>query len=253
MFRKRNYILKTAQEIEGIKVAGKMIYEIFEKLEDYLQPGMRTAEIDKYIDNLITEQGAYPAFKTVPGYKHASCISINEEVVHGIPSYKKKIREGDIVKIDIGTVYNKYIGDSCRTFAIGKITNKAKKLMEVTEKALYLGIEQARIGNRLGDIGYAIQTYVEANGFNVVRDYTGHGVGIELHEEPQVLHYGKPNTGLPLVEGMVLAIEPMVNIGTYKVKTKKDKWTVVSLDGKLSAQYEHSVAITKDGPVITTK
>ncbi len=249
---KRQYYLKTPEDIEGIKKAGRIIYEIFEELEDFIKPGMKTAEIDKYVDNAIVKRGAYPAFKDVEGYKHATCISVNEEVVHGIPSYKKKIKVGDLVKVDMGTDLNGYIGDSCRTFAIGNVSKQAKRLMAVTQKALALGIAEARIGNRLGDIGYAIQTYVEANGFSIVRDYVGHGVGLELHEPPQVMHYGKANTGIKLVEGMVLAIEPMVNIGTWKVKTLKDGWTVVSKDGKYSAQYEHSVAITKDGPVITT-
>ncbi len=248
----RNYYIKSLEDIEGIKKAGEIIYDIFEELETYLKPGMKTAEIDKYVDSLIVKRGAYPAFKYVDDYKHATCISVNEEVVHGIPSYKKKIKEGDLVKIDIGTDLNGYIGDSCRTFAIGKISKQARKLMEVTQQALYLGIEQAKIGNKLGDIGHAIQKYVESQGFNIVRDYVGHGVGFELHEPPQVKHYGSPNTGLELVEGMVIAIEPMVNVGTWRVKTLKDNWTVVSLDKSLSAQYEHSVAITKEGPVITT-
>jgi len=250
--REPAYYIKTPAQIEIIKKAGKMIFEMFEELETWLQPGMRTMDIENYCRNYIESRGAIAAFAQVPGYKHATCISVNEEVVHGIPSVKKKIKEGDIVSIDAGTIVDGYYGDTCRTFAIGKISAKARKLMDVAKKSLELGIEQARIGNRLGDIGHAIQSYAESEGFSVVRDFVGHGVGIKLHEAPQVLHYGKPNTGIKLVEGMVLAIEPMINEGTWRTKVLKDGWTAVTSDGKLSAQYEHSVAITKDGPVITT-
>ena len=251
--REPAYYIKTPAQIEGIKKAGMIIYEMFEELETWLEPGMKTIEIEKFCRNFIEKRGAIPAFMKVPGYKHATCISINEEVVHGIPSAKKKIKEGDIVSIDAGTILNGYYGDTCRTFAIGKISQKARKLMEVTKEALEIGISKAVIGNRIGDIGHAIQSYVESNGFSVVRDFVGHGVGLKLHEPPQVFHYGRPNTGIKLVEGMVLAIEPMVNEGTWKVKVLKDGWTAVTLDGKLSAQYEHSVAITKNGPLVTTR
>jgi len=247
------YYLKTPRQIEKIRKAGLIIYELFEELENWIEPGMRTIEIENYCKNYIKKRGAIPAFMKVPGYKHATCISVNNEVVHGIPSVKKKLKEGDIVSIDIGTILDGYYGDSCRTFAVGKVSQKAKKLMTVTKEALELGIQQAVIGNRIGDIGYAIQRYVEKNGFSVVRDFVGHGVGLKLHEPPNVPHYGKPNTGLKLVEGMVLAIEPMVNEGKYSVKLLKDGWTTVTTDGKLSAQYEHSVAITKDGPLVTTR
>jgi methionyl aminopeptidase len=250
--REPAYYIKTPAQIEGIKKAGKIIFEMFEELETWLKPGMKTMEIETYCRNYIESRGAIAAFAQVPGYKHATCISINEEVVHGIPSVKKKIKEGDIVSIDAGTILNGFYGDTCRTFAIGKISQKARKLMDVTKKSLELAIEQAVIGNRLGDIGHAIQSYAEGEGFSVVRDFVGHGVGLKLHEAPQVLHYGKPNTGIKLVEGMVLAIEPMINEGSWRTKMMKDGWTAVTIDGKLSAQYEHSVAITKDGPLITT-
>jgi len=251
--REPAYYIKTPAQIEGIRKAGLIIYEMFEELETWLEPGMKTIEIEKFCRSFIKSKGAEPAFMKVPGYHHATCISINEEVVHGIPSAKKKIKEGDIVSIDAGTILNGYYGDTCRTFAIGKISAKARKLMDVTKEALEIGISKAVIGNRLGDIGYAIQSYVENNGFSVVRDFVGHGVGLKLHEPPQVLHYGKPGTGIKLVEGMVLAIEPMVNEGTWRVRVLKDGWTAVTLDGKLSAQYEHSVAITKNGPLVTTR
>jgi len=194
--REPAYYIKTPAQIESIKKAGKMIFEMFEELETWLEPGMRTMDIENYCRKYIESRGAIAAFAQVPGYKHATCISINEEVVHGIPSVKKKIKEGDIVSIDAGTIVDGYYGDTCRTFAIGKISAKARKLMDVTKKSLELGIEQARIGNRLGDIGHAIQTYAESEGFSVVRDFVGHGVGIKLHEAPQVLHYGKQNTGI---------------------------------------------------------
>ncbi len=251
--REPAYYIKTPAQIEGIKKAGIIIYEMFEELETWLKPGLRTIEIEKFCRKFIEERGAIPAFAKVPGYKHATCISINEEVVHGIPSHKKKIKEGDIVSIDAGTILNGYYGDTCRTFAIGKVSRKARKLMNVTKEALERGIQQAVIGNRLGDIGHAIQSYAEKNGFSVVRDFVGHGVGLKLHEPPQVMHYGRPNTGIKIVEGMVIAIEPMINEGTWRVKILKDGWTAITTDHKLSAQYEHSVAITKEGPVVTTR
>lgn len=246
------YYLKTAEQIEGIHKAGVIIYNLFEALEQFIVPGLRTIEIEKYAEDFIRKHGATPAFMDVPDYKHATCTSVNDEVVHGIPSAKKQVREGDIIKVDAGTVLNGMIGDSCRTFAVGKVGKRARKIMDVTRHSLVLGIEQAVIGNTLGDIGHAIQTYVESNGFSVVRDFVGHGVGIELHEPPQIPHYGRPHTGLKLKEGMVIAIEPMVNEGSWRVKVKKDGWTAVTVDGKLSAQYEHTIAITADGPKILT-
>lgn len=247
-----DYILKTKEQIAGIKSAGKILHNLFEALNDFLKPGMKTIEIEKYCEDFIRKHNGIPEFMNVPGYRHATCISINDEVVHGIPSAKRTIHEGDLVKIDAGVNLNGLIGDSCVTFGIGKLTKKAQTLMETTKKCLDLAIEQAVIGNYLGDIGNAIQKYAEGNDFSVVRDFVGHGVGIKLHEAPQILHYGKPKTGLPLIEGMVLAIEPMINEGTWQIKVKKDGWTAVTLDGKLSAQFEHTVAITQNGPEVLT-
>lgn len=241
-------ILKSRFEIEEIKKANKIIAEVLnEILPQYVKPGVTTFELDKIAEDFIRTKGAKPGFK---GYRVGElvfpstlCISVNEEVVHGIPSKRRRLNEGDIISVDVGTIVGGFYGDAAKTYGVGTIDEKTSKLLEVTEKALYIGIEQVKEGNRITDIGHAIQEYVEANGFSVVRDYCGHGVGKYLHEDPQIPNFGPKGKGARLENGMVLAIEPMVNEGTFKVKTLKDGWTVVTLDKKKSAHFEHSVAI----------
>lgn len=241
-------ILKSKYEIEEIRKANKIIAEVLNNiLPQYIKPGVTTYELDKIAENYIKSKGAKPGFK---GYRVGDlvfpstlCISVNEEVVHGIPSRKRKLRDGDIISVDVGTVIGGYYGDSAKTFPVGLVDAKTQKLLEVGEKSLYLGIEQAKVGNRISDIGNAIQTYVEAEGFSVVRDYCGHGVGKYLHEDPQIPNFGPKGKGARIEDGMVIAIEPMVNEGTFKVRTLKDGWTVVTLDKKKSVHFEHSIAI----------
>lgn len=244
--------LKTKIDIERIREAGKILANIFADIRTLNIENMSTLELDKYIEHKILSNKVMPSFKTVVGYNHATCISINNEVVHAIPNKKKKIKKGDIVKVDIGVVKQGYFADACETLIVSSISEEAEKLVKVTKEVLHLGIEQAVIGNKLGDIGYAIQTYAEKAGFSVVRDFTGHGVGFAVHEPPTIFHFGEKNTGLTLCEGMVIAIEPMINAGSYEVETLKDGWTTITQDGSLSAQFEHTVAITKDGPQILT-
>lgn len=244
--------IKTPEQIEKINRAGNILGEVYHLLRSYIKPGMTTAQVDAYVDRYIKKHGAKPTFKSVPGYRHATCISINNEVVHGIPSKKKIIQRGDIVCVDSGATLDGYIGDSTQTFLISGATDEAKQLVEVTKKCLDLAVAECVIGNTIGDIGAAVQTYAESFGYGVVREYYGHGTGIELHEDPSIPHYGERGTGLKLKEGMVLAIEPMINQGSYDCKTLSDGWTVVTTDGKLSCQWEHTVAITKDGPKVLT-
>lgn len=245
-------ILKTPEQIGKIKIAGKLLGELYEELKSYIKPGVTTLQIDKYADRFLKKRGASPTFKSVPGYKHATCISVNYEVVHGIPKKDKIIRKGDILSVDCGATVDGFIGDSTCSYVMPGANDEARKLVDVTRKCLEFGIENAVIGNRLGDIGSAIQKYAEGEGFSVVREYVGHGTGVYLHEDPAIPHYGNPGEGEELQEGMVIAIEPMINQGTEKCRTLPDGWTVVTKDGKLSCQFEHTVAITKKGPVILT-
>lgn len=245
--------LKNKDDIKRIAEAGKVIAAIFSELEKILQAGMSTFELDTIVESMILKAKGRPSFKTVPNYHHATCLSINDEVVHGIPSKKKKLKVGDIIKVDVGVVKNGYFADACRTFPVGDISEKARRIMQTASAALRVGLEQVRMDRRLGDIGFAIQSYAEEHGFSVVRDFTGHGVGFAVHEHPNVPHYGRKNTGLILREGLVLAIEPMINEGTEKVVTLDDGWTTITADGKLSAQFEHTVAVTKDGPMVLTE
>ncbi len=245
-------IIKTPEQMHKINEAGVILGEVYYRLRSYIKPGVTTAQIDAFVDRFIKKHGASPTFKSVPGYRHATCISVNNEVVHGIPSKHKVIERGDIVCVDSGATLNGYIGDSTQTFLMPGASEKAKQLVEVTKKCLALGIEQCVIGNTVGDIGAAIQQYAESFGYGVVREYYGHGTGVELHEDPSIPHYGKAGTGISLKEGMVIAIEPMINEGTYHCRTLRDGWTVVTADGSLSCQWEHTVAITKDGPKILT-
>jgi len=245
-------ILKTPEQIEKIHEAGKILADLYKQLKDYIKPGVSTYQIDAFADRFIKKRGAYPTFKTVSGYNHATCIAINEEVVHGIPRKDKIVQRGDIVSVDCGTTLDGYIGDSTCSYIMPGTSEKAKKLVRVTKECLDLAINECWPGKRLGDIGAVVQEHAESNGFSVVTEYVGHGTGVHLHEDPPIPHYGKRGTGVELKEGMVLAIEPMINEGVYKTRTLKDGWTVVTLDGKLSCQFEHTVAITAKGPKVLT-
>lgn len=244
-------IIKNSTEIEVMRQAGKVVGETLLRLEEMIMPGISTAELDRFAEEFITKQGAKPSFKGYGGFPGTLCISVNDEVVHGIPG-KRILQEGDLVTLDCGAYLNGFHGDAARTFPVGKVSDEAAKLIRVTEESFFKGLEKAIIGNRLTDISYEIQKHVEANGFSVVRDYVGHGIGRDLHEDPEVPNFGKPGRGAKLTAGMVLAIEPMVNIGDFKVKTLKDGWTAVTCDGSLSAQYENTVVILPDGPQLLT-
>ncbi len=243
--------LKSRQEIEIMREAGRIVAETHNLLREAIKPGITTKKLDELAEAYIIECGAVPAFKGYGGFPASVCTSINHEVVHGIPGLKT-LENGDIISIDIGAVYDGYYGDSAKTHGVGQICDDAQKLIDVTRQSFYEGIKYAYEGNRLSDISHAIQTYVEARGFSVVRNYVGHGIGANMHEEPQIPNYGPPGKGPRLQAGMVLAIEPMINMGTYEVKVLSDGWTVVTLDGKHSAHYEHTVAITQGEPEILT-
>lgn len=243
--------IKSPQEIELMREAGKIVANAHELMREAVKPGITTKELDEIAEDYILKSGATPAFKGYGGFPASICASINHEVVHGIPGLKT-LEDGDIISIDIGSLYKGYYGDGAKTYAVGNISEKAEKLIEVTRESFYEGIKFAKLGYRLSDISHAIQTHVEKEGFSVVRDYVGHGIGTNMHEEPQIPNYGPPGRGPRLEEGMVLAIEPMINIGTYKVKVLSDGWTVVTLDGEYSAHYEHTIAITDGEPEILT-
>jgi len=238
-------IIKSPREIEQLKRSNAIVAEVFEKLKGMIAPGVTTQELDQVAEEYILSKGGRPAFKGYRGFPATLCISINEEVVHGIPS-QRRLKEGDIISLDVGVNYLGYYGDAAITFPVGEVDPEAKRLLEVTEKALTIGIEKAKIGNRLFDISYAIQRWVESHGFSVVRDFVGHGIGKDLHEEPQIPNFGAPHQGPRLEKGMVFALEPMVNEGTYEVRVLSDGWTVVTADGKRSAHFEHTLAITND-------
>lgn len=231
--------------------AGRVVARTLEMVEKHLHPGMTTAELDRLIDEFIRSQGALPAFKNYHGFPASACVSINDEVVHGIPG-DRVIREGDIVSVDVGAVMDGFYGDSARTYAVGQVSAEKRRLMESTRRALTAAIDKARKGNKLGAISAAVQSVAESEGYGVVRQLVGHGIGRNMHEDPQVPNFGSPDEGPMLEAGMVLAIEPMINMGTYEVKTLPDGWTVVTADGQPSAHYEHTVAITDDGPDILT-
>ncbi len=245
--------LKSLWEIEKMRRSNAIVAEVLARLRETIKPGITTLELDRLAENLCRKKGAKPAFKGYRGYPFSLCVSINEEVVHGFPSKKRVLKEGDIVSLDFGVLYDGYYGDAAITVPVGEISERAKRLLRVTEEALYKGIEQAVVGKRLGDISSAIQRYVEAHGYSVVRQFVGHGIGRALHEDPQVPNFGKPGRGIKLKEGMVLAIEPMVNEGTYEVEILADGWTAVTKDRKLSAHFEHTVAITQNGPEILSR
>ena len=234
---------------EACVITGETLYAAGEKIRE----GISTKELDTFIRDFIERHGARPTFLGYGGFPGSACISVNEQVIHGIPSDKVILKDGDIVKIDVGAYYKGFTGDSACTFPVGNVSEEAKKLIEVTRESFYRGIVNAVPGKRIGDIGFGIEQHVTENGFSVVRSYVGHGVGHELHEDPEVPNYGNPGRGVRLCAGMTIAVEPMVNVGTHKVRVLDDKWTVVTEDGKLSAHYEHTVAITDDGPMLLTK
>ena len=246
------FIIKNSEQIALMKKAGRITAEALLVAKDAIRPGLSTKELDLKIRRFIEKCGAAPSFLGLYGFPGSACISINNEVIHGIPSEKKILKEGDIVKIDVGARYRGYNGDSARTYPVGKVSDEALRLISVTEMSFWEAMKVARSGNRIGDIGNAIESFVISNGFGIVRDYTGHGVGADIHEDPSIPNYGVAGRGVRLYPGMTLAIEPMVNEGVDGVRTLNDKWTVVTADGKLSAHYENSIAITDGDPLILT-
>ncbi|WIV13172.1 type I methionyl aminopeptidase [Proteiniborus sp. MB09-C3] len=245
-------ILKSDREIELMSKAGRLVAETHAFLQDIIKPGVTTKELDEAAEDFIRSHGALPAFKGYNGFPGSICASINEVVVHGIPGLNK-LKDGDIISIDIGTIIDGYYGDGANTYPVGTVSDEDLELIKVTKQSFYEGLKYAKVGNRLSDISHAIQKYAESNGFSIVRDFVGHGIGQRMHEEPQIPNFGLPGKGPRLKEGMVLAIEPMVNSGTYHVKILSDNWTVVTVDGHKSAHYEHTIAITNDEPLILTK
>lgn len=254
---KRNpmIIIKSKREIDCLRRSNQIVAAVFREIKKMVRPGITTRELDREVERLIRAHGGIPAFKGYkpPGYRSdfpaSMCISVNEEVVHGIPG-PRKLREGDIVSLDVGVLLDGYYGDAAVTLPVGNVSEEAKRLMEVAERALYLGIEKAKAGNRLSDISHCIQAYTEGNGFSVVRDFVGHGIGKSLHENPQIPNFGPPHQGPRLRQGMIFALEPMINAGTWRVTRLDDEWTVVTADGKLSAHFEHSIALTDGDPEI---
>jgi methionyl aminopeptidase len=244
-------VCKSPAEIERMRVANALVAEVLEALAAMVAPGVTTADLDAEAESRVRAAGAEPAFKGYRGYPASLCASVNEQVVHGIPS-TRPLAAGDIISLDMGVKLDGFYGDSAVTVPVGAVSEEASTLLRVTQEALDRGIAAARIGGRISDIGHAIQTHVEAYGFSVVREFVGHGIGAALHEEPQIANYGEPGRGPRLAEGMVLAIEPMVNAGKPGVKVLSDGWTAVTRDGRLSAHFEHTVAVTKDGPLVMT-
>jgi len=245
-------IIKNDQEIERMRQAGKVVGDTLAKLEEAVKPGITTADLDRIAEEFILKRNAKPSFKGYYGFPASICASVNNEVVHGIPSKEIILQEGDIISVDCGAILNGYQGDAARTFVVGKISDEAKRLIDVTKQSFFKGVEKAIVGNRLTDISHAIQQYVESFGYSIVRDYVGHGIGKDMHEDPEVPNFGRPGRGPKLEHGMVLAIEPMVNIGNYYVQVQDNEWTVVTEDGTLSAHYENTVAILNNGPEILT-
>lgn len=245
-------IRKTPRQIQQMKEAGRIVWHVHQELAKVIAPGITTRELDALAERLIRQAGGIPTFKGYHGYPGSICASVNEVVIHGIPG-ERALAEGDVIAIDLGVTYGGWVGDSAYTHPVGRVSPEAERLLEVTRNALEKAFARCYPGNRLGDVGHAVQSYVESQGFSVVRDFVGHGVGERMHEDPPVPNYGLPGTGVTLRPGMVLAIEPMVNAGTEEVRVLRDGWTVVTADGRYSAHFEHTVAITEDGPVILTK
>lgn len=246
-------IIKSQEEIKKIAESCKIVAEVLEGLKSFIKEGVTTADIEDYVEKHIYKRNARPAFKGYRGYPSSVCTSINDQVVHGIPSKNVRLKGGDIISIDLGVLFEGFYGDAAITLSVGEVSQLAEELIRVTEEALYIGIEKAVIGNRVSDISSSIQQYVEKHGFSVVRAFVGHGIGRFLHEDPQIPNFGKPGKGMRLKEGMTLAIEPMVNVGSPDVVILDDGWTAVTLDGSLSAHFEHTIVITKNGPQILTK
>jgi len=257
-------MIKSLQQVAQLRKAGRTVAETYEVLRPYIVPGVTTAELDKIAEEFIRSKGAVPSYigygasparrgqPAIPPFPATICVAVNDVICHGIPSKKQQLHEGDIIGIDIGVHYNGWVGDSCVTFPVGKIDSESQRLIAVAKRCMELGIEQARAGKHLGDIGAAIQTYCEAQGYSTVREYTGHGVGKELHEEPYVFHYGQWGEGMRLRPGMVFTVEPMINVGRAETRQLPDRWTVCTKDGSRSAQFEHTLAVTDGEPEILT-
>jgi methionyl aminopeptidase len=246
----KSMVVKSSDEIAIMREANQIVAETLTRVREYVEPGITTWELDRIAEDMCIKKNVRPAFKGYRGFPASLCVSVNEQVVHGIPSRKCKLKKGDIISIDFGVEHRGYFGDSAITLAVGKINATAHRLLEVTEKSLELAIEQVQVGNRIADVSGAVQRYVEDNGFSVVRQFVGHGIGSALHEGPEIPNFVQDDRSPRIVAGLVLAIEPMVNVGTHKVKVLKDGWTVITADKKLSAHFEHSVAATNAGPVI---
>ena len=247
-----NIIKKSPAEIEAMKEAGRLSAYVLRKVGEAAKPGVSTLELDELAETLIRAEGGIPAFKGYGGFPGSICASVNDQVVHGIPSSKVILREGDILSIDTGATVDGWVGDNAWTYPIGKVSRDVAMLLETTEKCMWAGLSAARAGNHLGDIGHAVQSIAEAQGYGVVRDYVGHGIGRHMHEDPDVRNYGRPHSGIELEVGMVLAIEPMINMGTRKTRVGSDGWLVTTRDHKPSAHFEKTVAITEDGPLVLT-
>ena len=244
--------IKSEREIELMKVAGRIVGLAHQEVAKHIKPGITTLEIDRIVEEVVRDNDAIPSFKGYGGFPGSACTSVNEQVVHGIPSRKVKLKDGDIISVDIGAQYKGYHGDSAWTYQVGEISDEKKQLMEVTKQSLFEGLKYAKAGNHLSDVSHAIQVYAESFGYGVVRDFVGHGLGKQLHEDPQIPNYGLPGKGPILKAGMTVAIEPMINMGRKEVKVLRDNWTTVTIDKKPSAHYEHSILITEDGYVILT-
>lgn len=245
-------IIKSKEEIELMRISGKVTGTVLKELKDFIKPGISTLDIDKFVDDIIRSHDMYPTFNGYGGFPGSACVSVNEEIVHGIPNKNKILKEGDIVSVDVGSTYKGYVSDAARTYGVGEISDEAARLIRVTEESFFEGIKFARVGYRLSDISHAIQVRAEEEGFGVIRDFVGHGVGRDLHEDPQIPNYGKPGKGPRLVSGMVFAIEPMITQGSYETETLLNNWTVVTEDGKLSAHYENTVVINDGEPELLT-
>lgn len=257
-------LLKSRHEIAHLREAGRLVAQTFEVLRPYVKAGTSTAELDRIAEDFILSKGATPIYKgygarparpgypAIPPFPATICASVNDVICHGIPSEKEILREGDIIGVDIGVIYKGWVGDSCTTYAVGTLNSETQRLVDVAKRCMELGIEQARANNFIGDIGAAIQTYAEANGFSTVRELVGHGVGRSLHEDPQVPHFGRPRTGLKIRTGMVFTVEPMINAGKATTRTRTDLWTVCTADGSRSAQFEHTLAVTDGAPELLT-
>ncbi|MDD7362820.1 MAG: type I methionyl aminopeptidase [Peptoniphilus sp.] len=245
-------IIKTKHEIEKMQTAADLLVAVHRALRDEVKPGVTTLELDRFVEKFITERGGYPEQKGYEGFPYSICASVNDEICHGFPS-SRKLQDGDLLTIDMVVNVDGYLADSAWSYAVGETSEEVDKLMKVTKECLYKAIDIVKPGTRLGDIGHVIQTHAEKNGFSVVRDFVGHGIGTNMHEDPQVLHYGKPDRGLRLQEGMVFTIEPMINSGDWPIKMDDNGWTARTRDGSLSCQYEHTLAVTEDGVIVLTE